>query len=349
MYQKLESVDRGSTDIVAREIEENFGAHGLEKNLTIEDLYIEMEEPEGTLETLSSGYHKLNHIFLEKDDSGFPENVIKVYPETRVNTREEDWFWAEENPVDNSVKASRENPDLFPDTEKIGAGILYTDKDEYGIGVLKQEYLPYAEGKTLRNSLEEGQYEKDSMKEILAKWTEMIERHREDLDSEDKKILDTEIPRERESDEVRRRYHERFPSLQFDYVMGRLEDFDIETEDLSDLKIEKSKILGDFAPRQILRGGTDYLSFDLDRYGVGEPYKDLGFLLETIDRKIGKEEAEKVAKDLESISTDEKFLKKMKRSILGYRGEKFLNGPERKKGRNLRLLERDIDFYGKLK
>lgn len=333
-----------SVRLLKEEIEKDFGAHGLEKSLELNDVDLELESPLGQITPIEGKYHKLNYIFLEKKER---ENVIKVFPETRFNVRREEEIWKHSNnPANNYVNGAYENRDLFPDSKKIGRGTLYTDDGEFGLEILRQEYIPHVEENLFRNIIEEGEYSKKILERVLEKWNTLIDRHRTNLTQEDirlKKMI--RKGNNKVLKEIRNKYHERFPSLQFEYIVRELErQYEIEFGDLENGKIEKSKILGDFAPRQILVPGR-YLSFDLERYGSGEPGKDLSFLLETVERKIGRKMAEKIAEDMVSILQDPDLLKKLKKNIIGYRGEKLLFGLDRKRERNLSLLKSDIEFY----
>lgn len=355
MVETVQTSQAEPVGLMAEYVEGNFGRgvgeDTLEGNLNLQDLRLEIREPVGSVEPLESRYHKLNHIFVEYDDLGKPENVIKIYPETRVNTRDKDWFWESQNPVRNSARASQENPQLFPESEEIGRGLLYTDLGKYKMGVLRQGYIPGAEENTLRRSLEENGYVREVMKDALNRWDLLVGGHRTGLSKRDRKLKEmADAGDERAQQEVRKTYYQEFPSLLAGLVSEGLEERGIEVE-FKDVEIKKSKTVGDPAPRQVLVGEEcPYLSFDLDRYGYGEPEKDLSFLVEMIRRKEGSEMALRAGEEILSLydGPETELFEKLKRSDLTYRGEKYLFGPESKRERNLRLLEEEIEFYESL-
>lgn len=149
---------------------------------------------------------------------------------------------------------------------------------------------------------------------------------------------------------IRQRYHDRFSGLTGKYALEKIRNSYpfLRGYKLPEVEFERSKITGDFAPRQSLWEG--YLSFDTEKYREGEPARDLSLMVEEAYKKFDRETAEKIVSDISEIVGDRNIIHQMERSIIGYLSERTPNAYSKRDERLYKdLLKMNLEFYDGLK
>lgn len=334
---------------IVEEIKADFGRRGIEPYLSLEHVEFELFNNVGDIYPLNNNKEDYRSvIFVEHN--GKPINVIKIYLKTRhgpfISSALTDWSY---NPVTNAVNAYEENPDLFPETEEIGKGIIYADNKEFKIGCVRQEYIHDTEGKVLKNFLNAGFPEKE-FSLVLEKWSNLVNKRKKPIQIEEAFDYNS-------YEEISEQHYDKFPSLQANYAIEALKETMRNDPILKKYKVpdveetEQTKILGDFASRQVLPN-NHYFGFDTEKYGLGEITRDLCGMLEDIALNYPKLTEDFVSFLLQELDEPD-LIERMEKSKIGDNAERTLRaeleGIEEDRKHNKRLLDFNIKFYHNLK
>lgn len=239
----------------------------------------------------------------------------------------------------------RENPDLFPEVSKIGEGELelYDDK-KYDMIIIRQEYV---KEKSLKSYLTIN-YDEVAVESCLNKWDRLIKRHKSNPPEKLLKLF-KEVNENNFSSfkKITDEYYNGFANLQAGFAIEKLKkkiEF-LNGLELPEIDINVSKIVGDISPKHLIVNGN-YLSVDVEKYGFGDPSRDLATF---IGYFIGKDQIEKVLKQLSDRYNHEllknSFLSLIgdkARTILYPRGDDDLN-------KNIRDLKKNLGIYPLMK
>lgn len=229
----------------------------------------------------------------------------------------------------------RENPDLFPPARVVGFGKIFPNGPE----MLCIEQVRVSQPQP---SYDFSPHEWD---DILTRWDHMIARHTRPIPSELQALLE----RLRQNDQaayeqISRVYFDSLAALQAPLGLRLLQERSV-VRNAPDLPYPKllalSKIVGDIAPKHLLLGGP-WLAFDLEKYGIGDPAKDLSTILRFYLYRRDPQNAERVFAYLRRRYDDIDVLYRVYLAALGS-GSRLLQ-----KNLNKTVLERYqlvLDFY----
>ncbi|MBI1743047.1 hypothetical protein HYR54_08275 [Candidatus Acetothermia bacterium] len=170
----------------------------------------------------------------------------------------------------NYLEAYRENPDLFAEVTLVGRGHLVSKNIE--LLLLRQRFIPSA--------FPDYDFQPAQWDQIFGKWDRLITRHRQSMPDD----LRLAIARMNEDNikayhEIAQNYHDSFAAYQAPFSWRRLRQEQAFTA-FESIRLPEpemsaaSKIIGDISPKHVLLG-EKYLAFDLEKYGFGDPAKDL--------------------------------------------------------------------------
>lgn len=359
--------DISSNKIIENAIEKSFGKwkplgdwepQSYEEWFDLREVEIELSEEIGELRNLNNDGDYRSIVFLEYgDEDELPNSVVKTYLKTRHNFRKnasmKSWNKSN-NPVLNSVKAHKENKSLFPTTSKVGEGNLTAGDFDFDIQIIRQDYIPEAKNKTIERSIKDRDLDrttKNRIDEVIKKWKGMVESNRSKVDHELEGLTEEAKKGNLLSFKtLQEKYHDRFPGLMADLPLKKVKERypSLKNYELPEVSFESSKIVGDFAHRQLLWGKDEYLTFDTEKYGTGEPERDLSLMIEEL---INEEEpnfkrGEEVLSQISDSIEHEELVPRMERSAVGYEAERVMNSyTERQRSFYKGLLELNIKFY----
>ncbi len=248
--------------------------------------------------------------------------------------------------IENSyLNAWKENPDLFPEVSKIGEGeIELYDGKKYDMTIIKQKYV---KEKTLK-SLLKIDYDDAAIESCLDKWDRLINRHKSNPPEKLLKLFKEVNENDFSSfKKITDKYYDGFPNLQASFAIEKLKrkfEF-LNGLELPEVDINVSKIVGDISPKHLIVNGN-YLSVDVEKYGFGDPSRDLATFIQYF---IGKDQIKKALKQLSDRYNHEllknSFLSLIgdkARTILYPRGDDDLN-------KNIRDLKKNLGIYPLMK
>jgi hypothetical protein len=233
-----------------------------------------------------------------------PECVIKVYFSGFPRTLEAI--------AQSYLTAYSENPDLFPRVALIGFGQL----SDIQLLLLRQAYI--------KLSGPDYDFLPAQWDRVLERWDRLIERHRQPMSQDLSKYIDC-LQTLKESEtayrEISERYHDGFAAYQALYGWRRLSDRETLLE-FCDIRLPEvpvasvSKIVGDLSPQHVLLNES-YLAFDLEKYGLGDPAKDLSTILRFYLYRDDEQNAERVLKYLRERYGDAHLIYRVYLAALG--------------------------------
>ncbi len=215
--------------------------------------------------------------------------------------------------------AYRENPDLFPQARRVGTGSRLPNGPD----------LLFIEQPRITAHRPPYQFSRREWDAVLDKWDTMIERHTLSLSA----TLQSLLKRLKRGDEqayqaISRCYFDGLASLQAPMALRQLRDRHIITTDAPDLPQPQlssvSKIVGDVAPKHVLLD-SPWLAFDLEKYGPGDPAKDLSTILRFYLYRHDPINAERVVEYLRERYNDPSLLYRVYLAALGS-GSRLLYG-----------------------
>ena len=267
---------------LAQGIQTHFKNRGIKlggTNLEVEEI--------GHLKIIETFGHHKSILFKEINSN----EIIKVYHEISCHRKLEDI-------VQSYIHAWKENPDMFPRAEKIGEGKLYMGKNSYDLIVIRQQFIENAENGTLRCFLEKD-YDERAIELCLDKWDRLIDRHRTSPPLKLLKILERVEEKDFESfKKITDEYYDGFANLQASFAIEKLKKMGklrfLNGLEFPRADINVSKIVGDISPKHLIVGGN-YLSVDAEKYGLGDPSRDLATFIRYF---IGKDHVKKILKQI---------------------------------------------------
>jgi hypothetical protein len=219
--------------------------------------------------------------------------------------------------------AYRENPELFPPARVAGTGRLLPAGPD----------LLFIEQGRITARQPQYRFSSREWDTILDKWDRMIERHARSLPSE----LQWQLERlghgtEKASQEISRCYFDGLAALQAPTGLRQLRDRHIiaEAPNLPQPQLSSvSKIVGDISPKHVLLDGP-WLAFDLEKYGPGDPAKDLSTILRFYLYRCDPVNAERALKYLRERYSDPGLIYRVYLAALGSGSRLLFNpSPER--------------------
>lgn len=232
--------------------------------------------------------------------------------------------------------AYRENPDLFPKARRVGTGKIMPQGPD--LLVIEQARIFERQPSYHFNPHE--------WEVILAKWDKLIARHTRPIPLE----LHSWIERLAGDDEaayheISQQYADALASVQAPTALQRLRDRHIIIIDAPDLPQPQlssvSKIVGDVSPKHVLLDGPG-LAFDLEKYGLGDPAKDLSTILRFYLYRHDPVNAGRVLKYLRERYNDPSLIYRMYLAALGS-GSRLLYGTSSETVRE--RYQAVLDFY----
>lgn len=298
-----------------------------------------------------------------------PKNVLKIFLKTRHDLRTNSVLTSWKpvtNPAIGSINSYIENPEFFPRAYEIGEGKVFTTSElpelgpkmEFDVRVIRQRFIPNAEYTIERYLKEEGRYTsfvRRLVRNVLYQWFELTERNEQPLPSHLQSCYENEKCDEK-FQAVADSFYDRAPGLYALYSISRLKDSlpFLKNYRLPESTISLSKICGDFSIRQLLTDGK-YITYDTEKYGVGEPARDLSLMVEDVLIKQGKERAMDFISEIVDVYGDERLILPMERAAVGHNAERALTSlPDRfglrfDRGYFIENLRANIEFYHDVK
>lgn len=215
--------------------------------------------------------------------------------------------------------AYRENPDLFPQTRCVGTGRWIPNGPD----------LLFIEQPRITAHQPQYQFSCREWDTVLDKWDIMIERHTLSFSSKLQSLLDRlQCGDERAYQAISQCYFDGLASLQAPVALRQLRDRYVIITDAPDLPQPQlssvSKIVGDVSPKHVLLDGP-WLAFDLEKYGLGDPAKDLSTILRFYLYRHDPITAERVLKYLRERYNDPSLIYRVYLAALGS-GSRLLHG-----------------------
>ena len=212
----------------------------------------------------------------------------------------------------NYLEACRENPDLFPEIAFVGRGHLATKNME--LLLLRQQYVS--------GSFPDYDFKPAQWDQILGKWDRLTTRHQQSMPDD----LRLAIACMNEDGikiyhKIALEYHDGFAAYQAPFGWRRLQQHK-EFDDFAKLELPEpkvspgSKIIGDISPKHVLVDGK-FLAFDLEKYGLGDPAKDLSTIIRFYLYRDDIENAERVMGYLSRLYQDSQLLYRIYLAALG--------------------------------
>ncbi len=237
----------------------------------------------------------------------------------------------------NYQASYRENPDLFPEVELIGSGNV--PSMEIDFICLRQKYLHI--------HTPEYDFLPTQWDAILDKWDRLRTRQTQALSKE----LDHQLDALKSDsfaayEAISQNYFDGFASYQAPFgwrqlcrqkVFGDFQSLEFPEPSLSSM----SKIIGDISPKHVL-ADTNYLAFDLEKYGWGDAAKDLSTIFRYYLYRDDISNAEHVTKYLAQRYRDSRLLYRTYLAALGS-GSRLLNNSSDK--RALERYRKVLMFY----
>lgn len=306
---------------------EHFGLEGAVKEATLKD-----ELRTSDLECIYTGPKSL--VFSDRI-----EEVIKAYLATSEKELDE---------IAQSYESAwRENPDLFPEAQKAGEAEFTVESEKSKKMRIVFVWQRYVDLPKPDYDFNERQWD-----HVLNKWDRLIERHKVAVPSELKTLKQKiEAGDEKAYHAITKRYYDGFSALQANFVIRKLKrQGRSELAFLRDFQppafrtLEVSKIVGDISPKHVFCEGN-YLAFDLEKYGLGDPAKDLSMILRSYLYRDDSAMAERVLKYLKARYSDAELLRRVYLCALGSGARILKKHPERAKA--IERLKKVVEFYPK--
>lgn len=278
--------------------------------------------------------HRKDHKSLVFVDSG--ASVIKAYLSPGTYRSLSDIARSYEN-------SHRENPDLFPEAHKAGEGQIILNDIPYDILFIWQKQVTNPRMDT--EEINQKQWD-----HALEKWDILINRHQTTFPEKLRRlygqILDGDIEAFRA---VTDKYYDSFSFLQAKLAINNLK-LRSNLEFLRDFNppeppsLQCSKIMGDLTPKHMFSNGP-WLSYDVEKYGWGNPASDLSTAIRFYLRK----DLEKAIDFFEYLSQRYESPELMKNTYLELIGDKARiliyphldPNPQRSK----EVLEKGVELY----
>ncbi|MCX8102948.1 MAG: hypothetical protein N3E42_00685 [Candidatus Bipolaricaulota bacterium] len=232
--------------------------------------------------------------------------------------------------------AHRENPDLFPPARVVGFGRVLANS-------LEMLCIEQARVAQPQPSYDFSPHEWD---DILIRWDRLIARHAQPIPSELRVLCERLLYTGDQAayDRIAELYFDSLAAVQAPLALRLLRERSIvcNAPDLPYPKLSVlSKIVGDISPKHVLLGGP-WLAYDLEKYGVGDPAKDLSTILRFYLYRRDPQNAERVFAYLRRRYDDADLLYRVYLAALGS-GSRLL-------GKNSNKIVREryhlvLDFY----
>jgi len=255
--------------------------------------------------------------------------------------------------------AWRENPDLFPEARKAGEAEFTVESEKS-----KKMRIVFVWQRYVDLPKPDYDFNERQWNCVLAKWDRLIQRHRRPVPSALKALQQKiETGDEKAYHAITKRYYDSFSALQAGFAIRRLKRQAAGPQpkgspnEFAFLKgfqppvfraLEASKIVGDISPKHVFCEGN-YLAFDLEKYGLGDPAKDLSMILRSYLYRNDPAMAERVLKYLKARYGDAELLRRVYLCALGS-GTRILGlrpcrHPDRAKA--IERLKKVVEFYPK--
>ncbi len=314
-------------------LQERFGV-----GFSIEKLELKDELFKSDLECLYTGPKSL--VFSDRI-----ENVIKAYLSTSQRKLDE---------IARSYEnAWHENPDLFPEARKAGEAEFTFESRKSKKMRIVFVWQRYVDLPKPDYDFKESQWDR-----VLEKWDRLIERHKVAVPSELKTLKQKiEAGEEKAYRAITQHYYDGFSALQAGFAIRKLKRKGRSLNELAFLKdfqppafhtLEVSKIVGDISPKHVFCEGN-YLAFDLEKYGLGDPAKDLSMILRSYLYRDDPVMAERALKYLKARYSDAELLRRVYLCALGSGtrivGLRPCRHPDRAKA--IERLKKVVEFYPK--
>lgn len=272
------------------------------------------------------------------------KNVIKAY---LVGTDREPSDIAK-----SYESAWRENSDLFPEAHKAGEAKITVESQKSKVYRSKKMRIVFVWQRYVDLPKPDYDFKESQWDRVLEKWDRLIERHKAAVPSELKTLRQKiEAGDEKAHHAIAQRYYDGFSALQAGFAIRKLKrQGRSELAFLKDFQppvfsiFEASKIVGDISPKHVFCEGP-YLAFDLEKYGLGDPAKDLSMILRSYLYRDDPAMAERVLKYLKARYSDAELLRRVYLCALGSGARILKKHPERAKA--IERLKKVVEFYPK--
>lgn len=222
--------------------------------------------------------------------------------------------------------ACRDHPDLLPQSRCVGTGKLIPEGPE--LLFMEQERVTVCPPRY--------EFAPREWEDILQKWDTLIARHTLPVPPETQWLIER-LQRDDEAahHEMGRRYFDGLASVQAPLALRRLRGVFADAPGLAQPELSQlSKILGDLSPKHALVA-SPWLAFDLEKYGPGDPAKDLSTIVRFYLYRHDATNAERVLRYLRDRYNDPGLIYRVYLATLGS-GSRLLSTPAPERS----LLER---------
>lgn len=307
-------------------LREHFGLEGTAEEVTLKDELLTSD-----LECIYTGPKSL--VFSDRI-----ENVIKAYLST--SERKPDGI------AKSYESAWRENSDLFPEAHKVGEAQFTVESQKSKVQKSKKIRIIFIWQRYVDLPKPDYDFKESQWDRVLEKWDRLIERHKMPIPAELEALKrKVEQGDEQAYYEITKRYYDGFSALQAGFAIRRLQN---ELAFLKDFQppafstFEVSKIVGDLSPKHVFCEGP-YLAFDLEKYGLGDPAKDLSMIIRSYLYRNDPAMAERVLKYLKARYGDAELLRRVYLCTLGS-GARILS-PHLERAKAIERLKKVVAFY----